>query len=78
MPDPLPVAEGINKSYALERRLSATEAALRSQAFESARAFMRRAHANGGVGAGTSKSYPVPNDSSRRVDIEVWKGMAFV
>ena len=76
-PVPLPLKRGIAMAGALEARLSRTELQLRTGAFQKARRFMSNASQNGGVGP-TFKTFMVPKDPSRRVDIEVRSGLAFV
>ena len=76
--DPLSAGSARRLLEALELKLTPRELFLREQAFTEARQFVDRAETAGGVGV-TRKSYPqVPRRDSRRVDIEVSAGRAFV
>jgi len=62
----------------LERKIPAREAEIRRQAFRKARDFIDKCAAAGGIGP-IKQSWPKPARSdSRRVDIEVNSGIAFV
>jgi hypothetical protein len=74
--NPLTLNSAINMSNALEAMASPSEKILRTSAHAKSRKFMTAAQAAGGVGV-TSKTFMVPNDRHRRVDIEVRKGIAF-
>jgi len=63
---------------ALQANIPPREATLRMDGFHKAHRFIDGCAKNGGVGA-TKQSWPKPSrKDSRRVDIEVQKGIAFI
>jgi hypothetical protein len=75
---PLEARGGRAKLLALQARLSNREYLLRLKAIADANAFINKCEVAGGVSAQVSKSCMVSGDRSRRVDIEVISGVAFV
>ena len=76
---PYTAAGGLVALTTLDNRLTATERGLRQTVIAQARSFVGRCRANGGVQAPIIKSFPVRGDTlSRRVDIEIHTGQAFV
>jgi hypothetical protein len=70
------VGEGLQMLNQLADKLAPTERRKRSEAFDKARAYVKRAGEHGGVDAVDRKSWPRGSDI--RVDLEVLIGRAFV
>lgn len=75
---PLEANEGRAKLLALGARLPFRERIMRLNAIAQANAFINRCESAGGISAQVSRSFMVSGDRSRRVDIEVISGTAFV
>jgi hypothetical protein len=77
-PDPLTGFKAHHLLAALKSKIPQSEAALRGPSFLKAHGFIDRCAAHGGIGP-TKQTWPKPSrKDSRRVDIEVQSGRAFV
>lgn len=79
-PEPYPAKNGHEDLTSVEQRLSRSAKEKRAIPFKQARRFINNAQRAGGVGP-TRPSFPAGRPGEKtdiRVDIEVWKGLAFV
>ena len=76
--EPLPASAGRAFLSALAARLPSREYQLRQSVIQQARSFIDRCEAAGGIDHPVSRSFLIRGDRSRRVDIEVVRGKAFV
>ena len=77
-PKPLAALSGRHLLHRLQQKLTFREAAIRDEAFRKAHRFIDGCASRGGVGP-TKQSWPKPSRrDSRRVDIEVQSGIAFI
>ncbi len=75
---PISADEARKMLAVLKSKLTRSEIALRERAFEQAMDFIARAETQGGVRGPVTVSYPTPGrPDHRRVDIEIWTGVAF-
>jgi hypothetical protein len=75
---PLDAENGRGMLFALEVRLPFRERMMRANAIAAARTYIARCEIAGGISAPVSRSFNVSGDRTRRVDIEVHSGIAFV
>ena len=77
-PDPLQALKGHHMLSYLENKLSKKQAALRQQVFLKAHDLIDRLARSGGGGPEIKQSFMVRDGTTRRVDVEVWDGLAFI
>ncbi len=77
---PLLASTGFGHLESLKNEIGQRETKLREKGFAQARQFIERMLANGGTSHAPPvimKSYPMPPQGPRRIDIEVHRGVAF-